>query len=61
MTSSLAEQSSTSQDLFTNMIESGRGILSFESCKNSSFFLQIEAFKYIIQPHSIVIYPNLEL
>ena len=47
--------------LFTSMIEYGREILNFELCKNSSFLLQIEAFKYIIQPHSIVIYPNPEL
>ena len=47
--------------LFTSMIEYGREILNFELCKNSSFLLQIEAFKYIIEPHSIVIYPNPEL
>ena len=52
VTSSLTEQSSTS--LFTNMIESGRGIINFESYKNNSFLLQIEAFKYIIQPHSLL-------
>ena len=46
--------------LFTSMIEYGREILNFELCKNSSFLLQIEAFKYIIEPHSIVIYPNPE-
>ena len=43
------------------MIEYGREILNFELCKNSSFLLQIEAFKYMIEPHSIVIYPNPEL
>ena len=47
--------------LFTSMIEYGREILNFELCKNSSFLLQIEAFKYIIEPHSIVVYPNPEL
>ena len=47
--------------LFTSMIEYGREILNFELCKNSSFLLQIEAFKHIIEPHSIVIYPNPEL
>ena len=47
--------------LFTSMIEYGREIRNFELCKNSSFLLQIEAFKYIIEPHSIVIYPNPEL
>ena len=47
--------------LFTSMIEYGREILNFELCKNSSFLLQIEAFKYMIEPHSIVIYPNPEL
>ena len=47
--------------LFTSMIEYGREILNFELCKNSSFLLQTEAFKYIIEPHSIVIYPNPEL
>ena len=36
------------------MTESGRGILNFESYKNNSFLLQIEAFKYIIQPHSLL-------
>ena len=47
--------------LFTSMIEYGREILNFELCKNSSFLLQIEAFRYMIEPHSIVIYPNPEL
>ena len=47
--------------LFTSMIEYGREILNFELCKNSSFLLQIEAFMYMIEPHSIVIYPNPEL
>ena len=36
-------------------------MLNFESYKNSSILLQIEASKYIIWPYSFVIYPNLEL
>ena len=47
MTPSLAEQSSTS--LFTNVIERGRGMLNYESYKSLTL-LQIEVFKYIIQP-----------
>ena len=59
MIPSLAEQSITF--LFTNMIERGRGMLNFKSCKNSFILLQIEVFKYIIRLHSVVFYPNLEL
>ena len=56
MIPSLAELSSTS--LFTNVIERGGGMFNFESCKNSSILWQIEAFKYIIQPHSVGMYPR---
>ena len=35
-------------------------MLNYESYKSLTL-LQIEVFKYIIWPHSVVIYPNLEL
>ena len=36
-------------------------MLNYEPYNKSLILLQIEAFKYIIRPHSVVIYPNLEL
>ena len=53
MIPSLAEQSSAS--LFRNIIERGWGMLNYEPYNKSLILLQIEAFKYIIRPHSVVI------
>ena len=59
MIPSVSEQSNTF--LLTNIIERGRGMLIYESYIKSLILLQIEAFKYIIRLHSVVIYLDFEL